>query len=144
MSNPDPYVSRVKYNVSECTWNKVREHLMIIILSSSNQICFLSLFKAVVRTFITPLSFCERLTFITVTGRRREFVSHRSTWSASPCFTWNRLNKSPMVLLQKEEAKSHYNIHNTIPIVIRCLYTYDPFPVLQMYVNADDLLVYSI
>ena len=90
-----------------------RQRLIIIIMSSCNQMCFLSLLQAVVRTFITPCSFCERLTLVTVTGSSREFVSHRSACSASLCFTWNRLNRSPTVLLQRATLPQWISHHNT-------------------------------
>lgn len=42
-------------------------------------------------TFIAVCNLGERLTFSTVRGSRKEFVSHRSTLLASLCFMWNRL-----------------------------------------------------
>lgn len=60
--------------------------------------------RNVVRTFISPCSLCERLTFITVSGSWNEFVNHRSTLSASLCFIWNRLEKSTSAPLQLPES----------------------------------------
>lgn len=63
--------------------------------------------NAVVNTFITPCSFWERLAFLIIRGRRKEFVNQRFTLSASLCFTCNRLNKSPSFCLQ--EANFHHH-----------------------------------
>lgn len=89
---------------------KLTEGLLIIIL------CFLSSHDTVVHTFITACSFCGRLALNTVTGRKREFVSHRSTWLASLCFSWNRLDKFATVHLEKTTTTTKLKITITVNI----------------------------